>query len=104
MKEAGSVPPTPPSLPWSLRKGSCTHREGWGCKMGQEVSSKDKSLRPRDFPGGPVVKTPHFHCRGVGSTPGRGAKIPHAARCCQKKKKNPGLRSDLHPQALTWAV
>ena len=35
-----------------------------------------------DFPGGPVVKTPCFHCRGagdVGSFPGWGTKIPHAA-------------------------
>jgi len=35
-----------------------------------------------DFPGGPVGKTPCFHCRGagdVGSFPGWGTKIPHAA-------------------------
>ena len=25
----------------------------------------------QDFPGGPVVKTLHFHCRGTGSIPGR---------------------------------
>ena len=31
----------------------------------------------RDFPGGPVVKTPHFHCRGMGSIPGWGTNIPH---------------------------
>ena len=24
----------------------------------------DYQERPRDLPGGPVVKTPHFHCRG----------------------------------------
>ena len=43
-----------------------------------------------DFPGGPVVKTPHFQCRdagGAGVIPGRGTNIPHAARCSQKKKK-----------------
>ena len=38
-----------------------------------------------DFPGGPVVKTPHFHSRGTGSVPGRGTKILHAA---WPKKKN----------------
>ena len=32
-----------------------------------------------DFPGGPVVKTPHSQCRAMGLIPGRGIKIPHAA-------------------------
>ena len=40
-----------------------------------------------DFSIGPVVKTLHFHCRGAGSMPGRGTKIPHALRCSQKVKK-----------------
>ena len=31
-----------------------------------------------DLPGGPVVKTPCFHCRGIGSVPGQGTKILHA--------------------------
>ena len=35
------------------------------------------SLQPRDFPGGPVVKTSPSNAGGEGSTPGRGAKIPH---------------------------
>ena len=30
---------------------------------------------PLDFPGGPAVKTPGFHCRGF---PGQGTKIPNA--------------------------
>ena len=34
-----------------------------------------------DFPGGPVVKTPRFHCRQMGSILGRGTKMA-------KKKKN----------------
>ena len=33
----------------------------------------------RDFPGGPVVKNPPSNARDVGSIPGRGTKIPHAA-------------------------
>ena len=33
----------------------------------------------RDFPGGPVVKTPHSNAGGEGSIPGQGAKIPHAS-------------------------
>ena len=32
----------------------------------------------RDFPGGPVVKTPHFRCRGHGFSPWWGTEIPHA--------------------------
>ena len=31
----------------------------------------------RGFPGGPVAETPHLHCRGLGSIPGRGANIQH---------------------------
>ena len=41
----------------------------------------------RDFPGDPVVKTPHLQSRGMGSIPGRGTKILHATQCGQKKKK-----------------
>ena len=33
----------------------------------------------RDFPGGPVVKTPRFQSRGLSSIPGGRAKIPQAA-------------------------
>ena len=33
----------------------------------------------RDFPGGPVVQNPSFNSGEVGSIPGRGTKIPHAA-------------------------
>ena len=40
----------------------------------------------RDFPGGPVVKTPPSNEGGTGSIPGRGTKIPHAAWRNQKKK------------------
>ena len=31
-----------------------------------------------DFPGGPVVKTPRFHCWGHGFDPWSGTKSPHA--------------------------
>ena len=37
-----------------------------------------------EFPGGPVVRTQHFHCRGLGSIPGRGTNIPQAVQCNQK--------------------
>ena len=39
-----------------------------------------------DFPGGPVVKTLHFHCRGHEFDPGWRTKIPQATQCGQKKK------------------
>ena len=43
------------------------------------------------LPGGPVVKTLHFHFRGTGSIPGWGTKILHAPWRGQKKKtKVPG--------------
>ena len=39
----------------------------------------------RDFPGGPVVKTPRCQCRGRMFDPWLG--ILHAAQCGQKLKK-----------------
>lgn len=39
-----------------------------------------------EFPGSPVIKTLHFHCRGPGTIPGRGTKISKASRHGQKKK------------------
>ena len=42
--------------------------------FGTEVSGTG-----RDFPGGPVVKNPPSIAGDVGSIPGRGTKIPHAA-------------------------
>ena len=35
---------------------------------------------PRDFPGGPAVKTSPSTAGGAGLIPGRGAKIPHASQ------------------------
>ena len=41
-----------------------------------------------DFPGGPVVKTPRFHCRGRGSIPGRGrSRMPQGAAKKKKEEK-----------------
>ena len=36
------------------------------------------------FPGGPVVKTPHFKAGGAGLLPGQETKIPHAVQHGQK--------------------
>ena len=41
-----------------------------------------------DFPGGPVVKTPSFHCRGLGFDPWSRTKIPHAAQRGTAKQKS----------------
>ena len=41
----------------------------------------------REFPGGPMVKTPCFHCRWHKFYPWSGSKIPLAAWHGQKKKK-----------------
>ena len=46
---------------------------------------------PREFPGGPVVKPPHFHCHGPGSVPGQATEIPQAMCHSQKKKKKIGV-------------
>ena len=47
---------------------------------------KKKEFLHGNLPGGPVVKTPHFHCRGLGFDPGQGTKIPQAAQGGQKKE------------------
>ena len=44
-----------------------------------------------EFPGGPVVRTPRFHFRGMGSIPGWGTKIPQAAQYGQKQKQTKKL-------------
>ena len=41
-----------------------------------------------EIPGSPVVRTSHFHCRGSGSIPGWGAKIPSRQKGKKKKKTN----------------
>ena len=45
----------------------------------------------RDFFGSPVVKTPHFHCRGHGFSLWLGTKIPHVAQPKNKKIHSSGL-------------
>ena len=55
-----------------------------------------------DFPGGPVVKIPHFHCRGhrFGSIPGQGIKIPHLISGGTAKKK----KKDFHQESWAWSL
>ena len=40
-----------------------------------------------EFPGGPVVRTPCFHCRGPGFDPWSGNEDPTSCAAGQKKKK-----------------
>ena len=53
----------------------------------QDVSLSEK-CKMWEFPGGPVVRTQRFHCRGPGFNPCQGTKIPQAAQRRQKKKKS----------------
>ena len=55
-----------------------------------------KEWTDRDFPGGPVVKTSRFHCRGIGLTPCWRTKILPATQCNQKKKKKVDRKTNEH--------
>ena len=61
--------------------------EGFRCHIAHSCVVKTSSSR--GFPGGQVVKTLCFHCRGASLISGWGIKIPHNRL---KKKKN-----ELHP-------
>ena len=50
----------------------------------------------REFPGGPVVGTPHFHAEGPPSiSAGWGTSIPQAEQQSQKKKKKKLLEENI---------
>ena len=51
---------------------------GRGIKY-KQIKCDQVLYMPRDFPGGLVVKNPPSNAGAVGSTPGWGTKIPHAA-------------------------
>ena len=44
-------------------------------------------MNSREFPGGPVVSTQHFHCKGMSSISGWGTEILHAAQYSQKNEE-----------------
>ena len=50
-----------------------------GLPLPSPINGLDKEVK-MDFPGGSVVKTPHFQCRGHGFHPWSGTKIPHATK------------------------
>ena len=54
--------------------------------MEKKKKRKKERVYVWDFPSGPVVKTPRFQCRRLGSIPGWGTKIPHAMCCGQMNK------------------
>ena len=59
-------------------------------RIRRQAQTKGKFLQKtqlRDFRGNSVVKSPLFHCRGVGPIPGQGTKIPHATGHGHQKKK-----------------
>ena len=58
--------------------------------------------RPRELPGGPVVRMEHFDCWGPGSIPGWGAKNPHAVRWGQNKRNTDQVSHSTNPVALLW--
>ena len=62
-------------------------QEGKEPAQGHTVNSWSRQ-NLREFPGGPVVRPQHFHCRDPGSIPGWGTNVPQA---WPKKKKKTGL-------------
>ena len=59
----------------------------------------------REFPGGPVLRTPYaFTAEGLGSMPGRATKTPQAAQCGNSPRKeyifNRSLKNHLTPVQL----
>ena len=64
---------------------------------------KLRLLRSGDFPGGPVVETSHFHCRGhgMGSIPGPGTDSTCHTEWPKKKKEAGEIKS--YPGFPGWA-
>ena len=56
--------------------------------MDSDEKSKNKKNKPRDFSGGPAVRTLLFNAGDMGSIPSQGAKILHALQ----PKKNPNIK------------
>ena len=66
-------------IPWTEDPGA--GYSPWGRKE-LDTTERLSTHARRDYPGGPVVKTPRVHfgdAGGVGLIPGQRTKIPHAA-------------------------
>ena len=57
----------------------------------------ESKISGEDFPGGPVVKTPSFHCRRCGFHPWLG-KFPMPQGAVKGKKKSQGSFKWQHPK------
>ena len=60
---------------------------------------KKKGRGDGEFPGGPVVRTQHFHCCDLASIPGPGTKVLHsdpASHVVQPQKKKIILKERKH--------
>ena len=57
-----------------------------------------------EFPGGPVVRTWHFHCWGPGSIPGWGTKIQQAVWCSQSNLIKDNLKNKINSCFLIWLL
>ena len=56
-------------------------------KLNNNEAAIRRIQRVREIPGGPVVRTPHFQCKGHRFDRWLGTKIQHVMRCVQKKKE-----------------
>ena len=59
------------------------------CWAGGIEANEKKEFNWGDFPGGPVFKNLSYSAGDMGSTPGQGTKIPHAAT-----KETPAYRNE----------
>ena len=83
--------------PWGALL-SWTWVEGWTANPSIREGGRGLQVRePWDFPGGPMVLA--SNAGDLSSIPGQGTKIPHVARCSQKKKKVRVPRRQLAKQA-----
>ena len=75
--------------------------QGWdpNCLYLLPPSSAATKTKSRDFPGGPVVKTPAANARGMGSIPCQGTKISYA----RVQFSCPVISDSLWPQGLQHA-
>ena len=109
-----------PPLLWSYRRPSsaptvfCLN----SLQAGLPVSASDPSYTWsfiflkysfREFPGGPVLRTPYaFTAEGLGSIPGRATKTPQAAQCGNSPRKeyifNRSLKNHLTPVQFSCSV
>ena len=77
---------------WEKDGESCnqgdTARQGENKHLKQSLGNCLQEDRSWAFPGGPVVRTPHFHCRGHGFNPWLGTWDSASHSQSKKKKKN----------------